>query len=274
MRISLRRLFGIPPLRPAAQTPYALGVFALNWITFVLLLAFIALHLGVRLWFPHTISAHGITLHARVPLPSNAPAVLAEAATLADRSELAEPGRRFDVYLSDTPLLGRLFVMRSSSFAVYMPLTDNVFIANADLQSNIAHNGQPQNNTRRLAAVIAHEMTHSLIFEKVGVLQTLRTSTWVLEGYCDWIAGEGSYPHHEGLQRLLSGRDDTTSSYRYFVGRHLVGYLIEQRKMSFREIVGAAREDVALYSHALDGLRQHLAPPGGARKGQPPRPTE
>ncbi len=212
----------------------------LNWVFLVLLAGFIVLHLFPGIVFQNKLTAHGITVHSRSPLPPSAVEVMARAATLVAASELAIPGRTAEVYVADQAWVYSLFRPFKKSFAVAAPWTNNVFIANGDFDKDLARSRQPVHNTRVLSAVMAHEITHGLIVERLGLIDTVRTKDWVKEGYCDYVAREGSFPEKEGLALLAAGRTDPSSSFDYFVGRQLVTYLIEQKKMSFEQIAAGS----------------------------------
>lgn len=89
-----------------------------------------------------------------------------------------------------------------------------------------------------------------LIIARLGLIGSLRAPTWVVEGYCDYVAREGSFPEQRGLALLASGSTDPSESFQYFVGRQLVTYLIEQKKMTFEQIASAAKESDELRANA------------------------
>ncbi len=110
-------------------------------------------------------------------------------------------GRTERIFVCNRPWLFRLLSpISAGAFAYSLPVTDNVFVANADLVHNVARSAAPDFNTRSFSAVAAHEITHGLIRHRVGLLHSL--PTWVVEGYCDYVARESSFPEAEGLRLL------------------------------------------------------------------------
>jgi hypothetical protein len=245
MKSFVFKLLGIP-VRPQAKTWSAQMGYWLNWLFLILVSAFFVLQVFPQIVFRHEMTVHGITVHSRLPIPSAAPEVLAKAAALVSASELAIPGKNADVFVADEPWVFWLFRPFKSSFAVSVPLTNNIFIADGDFETDIARSRHREFNTRVLSAVIAHEITHGLIVARIGFIDTVRAPGWVIEGYCDYVAREGSFPEQRGLALLASGSTDPSSSFEYFVGRQLVKHLIEQEKMTFEQIAASATQSKEL----------------------------
>lgn len=239
MKSFVLKVLGVP-VRPQQKNMSAQVGYWMNWLFSVLFAALIFLHLFPSIVFQHKMTAHGITVHSRLPIPQTGNAVLAKAAALVSASELAVPGGTADVYIADEPWVFWLFAPFKSSFAISVPVTNNIFIGNGDFDGDIARSRKAEFNTRALSAVIAHEITHGLIIARLGLIDSLRAPSWLVEGYCDYVAREGSFPEQRGLALLASGSADPSESFQYFVGRLLVTHLIEQKKMTFEQIASAA----------------------------------
>ena len=250
MKSFVMKVLGVP-VRPRQKALSAQASYWMNWAFFTLFSIFIILHVFPTIVFRHNMTAHGITVHSRSPLPPAANAVLAKAAALVSTSELAVAGNKADVFVADAPWVYWLFRPFKSSFAVSVPWTGNVFIANGDFEANIARSRNAIFNTRTLSGVIAHEITHGFIFRRIGVIDSLRAPSWVTEGYCDYVAKEGSFPEQQGMALLAAGRTDPSASFQYFVGRQLVAYLIEQKKMRFENIAQAAMQSPDLRTNTV-----------------------
>lgn len=164
-------------------------------------------------------------------------------------SRVSDIGRR-QIHCKQAPIgIDRNMPFASADLlvlAVSVPFTNNIFIADGDFESDTARSRQPAFNTRILSAVMAHEITHGLIVARIGFIDSVRAPSWVTEGYCDYVAREGSFPEQQGLALLAAGRTDPSSSFQYFVGRQLVTYLVEQKKMSFAQIAAAATQSKEL----------------------------
>ena len=204
---------------------------------------YIALHVYPQVLFAHSFSQDGITVYSRAPLSPSVADRTTEIAGLLSRSELAVPGQHHSVFVCNHPWLFRLFSpVHGRSFAVSVPLTNHVFVADADLASNTARSGRPRFNQRSFSGVVAHEITHRLIRARVGLARGLRLESWVEEGYPDYVAGEGSFPEREGLALLAEGGSDPSRSFQYFLWRQMVEHLIDDRGLAFDDLVAMAHE--------------------------------
>lgn len=220
----------------------------------MLVLLFVGLHTFPQVVFPYSHSVQGVTIYARSPLPSEATKRIAEIRKLVERSELAVAGRTERIFVCNQPWLFRLFSPTSANaFAYSLPVTDNVFIANADLVHNVVRSAAPDFNTRSFSAVAAHEITHGLIRRRVGLLHS--PPTWVVEGYCDYIARESSFPEAKGLHLLAAGKQDPSGSFCYFIFRQMVNHLIEDRHFSFQQIVERADKAASVEAETVKAIK-------------------
>lgn len=275
------------PANPPATEPVALAPTATEpprrpWRTWlrraslVLTLLYVGLHLMPGLLFPHTLTVGDLTFHARQPLPPEARTVAERAAALIARSELAIPGRRQHLYVCDHPWLFALFGPASrQAFAFVMPATGAVFIARADFVQDRAFSQAPRYNERSLSGVIAHETTHGLIRQRLGLLGAWRLPTWIHQGYCDVIAGSGSYPEAEGRRRLLADEPDPAPSYRYDTARRMVQYLIEHDGADFAALVTRSGDHDAVLAATRRALAAETGPAAHPERFSlpPPRPS-
>jgi hypothetical protein len=109
---------------------------------------------------------------------------------------------------------------------------------------------------------VAHEISHGLIRHALGIRRGTFLSSWVAEGYSDYVSHESSFPEEEGVRLLASGRENSSPAFRYFICRKVVQYLIEQRHFSFANIVAHAREFDALRTQMVADLKTHSPSPG------------
>jgi hypothetical protein len=220
----------------------------------VLALLYIGLYTFPQVLFPHSYSLQGVTVYARSPFPSETTERIAEIVKLIARSELAVAGRTERIFVCNQPWLFRLLLpISAGAFAYSLPVTDNVFVAKADLVHNLARSAAPDFNTRSFSAVVAHEITHGLIRHKVGLLHS--PPTWVIEGYCDYVAQESSFPEAKGLHLLATGKHHPSGSFQYFIYRQMISYLIEDRHFSFQQIVERADEAASVEEETIKAIK-------------------
>lgn len=149
--------------RPAPKTRLGRHLRRAKRTLTVLALLYAGLHVFPQVLFAHSVTADGITLYSRTPLPAEAGECIQRAAVLVQKSELAVPGHQERVFVCNSSWLFQFFKPRAGGFAFSVALTDHVFIAEADFHADVARSSAPKYNTRSLSPVIAHEITHGLI---------------------------------------------------------------------------------------------------------------
>jgi hypothetical protein len=249
------RQFGFSGPKPATR----LGKYArrANRALTIATLLYLALAAFPQVLFAYNVNAKGVTVYSRAPLPGETAARIDEAMELVGQSELAVPGRTERVFVCNSPWLYRLFYpIHRDEFAVSLGVTDNIFVAEADLVRNVARSSAPVHNQRTFSSVVAHEITHGLIRHRLGLIRGIFLSKWVNEGYSDYVARESSFPEDEGVRRLREGKEETSGSFRYFVYRQMVRHLIEGRHYSFDEIVRHAGETDAVKAETIAAITE------------------
>ena len=227
--------------RPKPKTRFGIHLRRCERAVAILALAYVALLVYPQVLFANRVTAGSITLYSREPLPPAAIGILAEAAALVRHSELAVPGRRERVFVCNSPALYRFFAPTSATaFANTLAVADNIFVASADLSANVSRSSAPVYNTRSLSGVIAHEITHDLVEHRLGLFRSLRLPDWIAEGYPDYVADESSFPERAGLRLVAAGGRDPSPSYDYFLYRRMVRHLIEDKHLSFAQVVARA----------------------------------
>lgn len=217
---------------------------------------YVALQVYPQVLFAHSFSQEGITIYSRAALPEEVADRAVEIAGLLRRSELSVSGFDDRVFICNHPGLFRLFSpIHGRSFAVSVPLTDNVFVADADLAANTAKSRRAEFNQRSFSSVVAHEIAHRLIRDRVGVFRSLTLETWIREGYSDYIAGESSFPEPTGLEILAAGRSEPSKSFQYFLWRQMVAHLVERRGLAFDELVAMGGEADRVEAETRAALR-------------------
>lgn len=254
----LKRCLGFN--RPEPKTPLGRHLRRAEHVLTVLALLYAGVHFFPQVLFAHSVTAEGITLYSRMPLPPEAAACVKRAAALVRQSELAVPGRSERVFVCNSPWLFQFFKPRAGGFAYSVPLTDHIFIADADFAADVARWPAPNYNTRSLSAVMAHEITHGLIRHRLGLLRGILLPDWLDEGYADYVARESSFPEAEGLRRMVSGERHPSPAYRYFEYRQMARYLLEVKRLSFAQAVTKAGDAAALEQEVRQWLRTRQSP--------------
>lgn len=154
-----RLLFGAPRLQLALPVP---------------LLAYCALEAFPQLVFRQHVDVGSISVYSRSIVRPEIVDRVREALRLAAASDIAMADRKERIFLCNANWLYRVFSpLSGSSFALSMPVTDNIFVVQCDVARNIACSSAPLYNQRSLSSVMAHEITHGLIRHSLGPARTL-----------------------------------------------------------------------------------------------------
>ncbi len=103
----------------------------------------------------------------------------------------------------------------------------NIFIANIDLDNNLAITPFDNTRTEPISNLLAHEITHGLVKYNLGT----KMSEWKEEGYADYIA----YDRHVNLEEEY--KDSLNPNYWYIKRKSMVYYLLNTKKTNFQEFV-------------------------------------
>jgi len=223
----------------------------------IVLLAGVYLLLSVfpEILFAHSVQSNGITVYSHTPLAPGATGTVQRVHTTVSRSALFTDKAKPCVFICNSRSLYTFFVPFSRrSFAVSYPLTDNIFVAHADLGRDRAYRFADGHNQRSFHSLVAHEIGHVLIRRRIGRLRDHRLPTWIKEGYCEYIAGEGTLSDEAGIPMLLAGQDDDSMALRYFVWRKLVEYLIDVEGLTFENLATFSGNREAVESNMIQWL--------------------
>lgn len=221
----------------------------------VVVLALIGLHAFPQMLFAHSLESGGVTIHSPSALPPQTQEVIRQTEALVRASELAVPGRSEHAFVSSERWRVWLFKPFSRSFAFSVPITDNIFVADADVALNRSRGSESVAGPRTLSSVLAHEITHGLVRSRLGAVRAARLPAWLNEGYCDYVARESSFAEEEGRRLLRQGETHPSNSFRYFVYREMVRHLIEDRGMRFDDMVAIADDGDAVRAEMVAALR-------------------
>jgi hypothetical protein len=184
--------------------------------------------------------------------------LLEETERLLRASGLPASSRVHRVFLTASPRQFAFFANRGyGAFAVNYPVVRTLFLAPSDLQTGRIRANRAEHHTRRLSAVLAHEITHTLTEEELGIWGAFRLPEWKREGVSDYVARESSFDIHRGIALLRQGQTDSTRAFEYLRARLMIAYLVEVRGMTLREVLRANLDPDFLAGHLRTYLREH-----------------
>lgn len=191
---------------------------------------------------------NNFTVYHNNPLDSTIFLHLDNAAKHLTRSDFNNEKLKLDICLNDNaiyPVLVQKFIGRAFAWGFYNKV---VIYGNINSKGNYAElNGYKWN----LTELLAHEMTHCLQFNKLGLLQSnpfAEIPTWKWEGYAEYIARQNSDQGDLTLniERLLKNKtnewgiafnDSTIAPADYYNYWLLMQYSINIKGMSWRQIL-------------------------------------
>ena len=122
-------------------------------------------------------------------------------------------------------------------YAVTYPIINNIFISKTDIESNLVQRNAEEDNERSLSSVIAHEVTHNLIENEIGIRANKKLETWKKEGYCEYISGEKTLNLKAGIKKVYKNPNSSSLAFNYLKYRILVSYLLDIKGYSFHSLV-------------------------------------
>ncbi|RST31069.1 hypothetical protein HMF7854_09635 [Sphingomonas ginkgonis] len=159
--------------------------------------------------FPYRAQVAGHAIYSEAPIDPRLPTLVHLADDKVRRSplsrslELTQPifltagGWRW-LYLAN---------VAHGAFAFTRPLAESIVVNRSDVVRDEVSSTLIAGAHRSLSGVLAHEMTHTAIRARFGLLADWRFPAWLREGYCDEVAGGGSLSDDEAEQLVRSGQD-------------------------------------------------------------------
>jgi hypothetical protein len=219
----------------------------LLWLAVALTTA--VLSLGALITWPGPLFAFSlgsgkIVVASDRPIPSQGgQRFLRDCERLLERSALNPKSRQYRLYVTNDDWRQRLFFIPHPDawgFAWYHGFGGHAFISGADFESGrVIHWGYIGPPPRTLAYLCAHELTHVIAWEHLG-LERLHVPQWVWEGLPDYVGIENRETFEQLREALGDRRVDIPMRVRYGSYpryRLLVTYFIEKQGWSFDQLL-------------------------------------
>lgn len=187
-----------------------------NWVASgVILILASPLAAPQLLAFPFQAEVAGRRVYSERPISARLPPLLVAANAKVKASPIAA-ARRPDqpIFLTDGGWRWTWLAVQSrGAFALTRPFATGIVVNRSDAERDQVSNGRGVGGRRSLSGVIAHEMTHDMLRARFGLLVDLKTPTWLREGYCDHVAGDGSLSDAQAQQLITAGEDHPALPY-------------------------------------------------------------
>lgn len=172
--------------------------------------------------FPHQAKLGRHRVHSETPITPALARLVARADARVSASALAEEGRAARIFLTQGGWRWRLLTLGASSnaFAITRPLGEPIIVNRSSAADDTVRIGRGGAGERTLSGVLAHEMAHGLVRGRFGLLADRRHPQWLIEGYCDHVAGESNLNDAEA--RALQAAGEVSPALVYYLGRRRV----------------------------------------------------
>ena len=126
-------------------------------------------------------------------------------------------------------------------------------------------------HARRLSDILVHELMHSYLYEKLGLVQFKKMTifeNWKSEGFSDYIANSSSLNIEDGKRIFIengkeqadmeAGKDIWKYVYFYFKSRMKVDYLLSYKQMPFDDFINTKFDEQKLENEIREALQKGL----------------
>ncbi len=173
--------------------------------------------------FPHRAQVGKFDIRSEAPLPrAEIERVIADAGRRIATSAIADPqGERRSIYLTQGGWRWTWLALQSRrSFGLTRAATSYIVINRSDLATNRMTNSRPVGAARTLSSIIAHETCHGMERRRYGPFMSVTKPTWLVEGYCDYVAQESTLSDARAADLKARGADHPAMV--YYEGRKRV----------------------------------------------------
>ena len=232
--------------RPAFLTVFRTKNKKARIINYVLL-AILGIYAGIIVFpgflFGHSVKYKNFNIQSTQPVDDSILRLLDETETKLSMSEIFDSTLTHDIYFCNSFKLYTLLAPLSRrAFACNYPLFNNIFIAQTDLKENKAYKNNPDDNyTREISALLAHEITHTFIENRIGFWKFRTLSPWKNEGYSEYV-GLGKRNFSEEDQEFLMDQEDRQKPGDYYKKYYMaVNHLMRFEQMNFEGLMATER---------------------------------
>lgn len=203
--------------------------------------------------FSASASANNLTLYSDRTFEAAAGRhVLELAEAKLAQSPLYSPEQKYEVFVCNAAWRQRLFFLHNYGVAGvnHYPFTTNVFMRNSIIEENglIGPSGNRAAGERTLDFFIAHEITHTLTGQAIGIMAYLALPQWKREGYADYVARKSVFNYDEAKRAFLANdpKMDWAKSGLYLRFNLLVAHLLDKKHWSVQQMLTTPIEQTSV----------------------------
>jgi hypothetical protein len=150
-----------------------------------------------------------IDLRSDAAIPDSAARTVALAESKIQKSPLFDRARRYPIYICNARWRWNYFsAFNHRSRAFQTPLGRAVFTRAAVWNRNQLAGPTGRDGPRTLDVYMAHEVTHMMVEDHVGIIRANSLPAWLREGYAEYVARRDTFDYRGTRARLIPGNED------------------------------------------------------------------
>lgn len=184
----------------------------------------------------------GASIHVRSdePIPESAGRVIARAESKIRQSTLFDATRTYPVYVCNARWRWDYFSgFNGRSRGFQTPLGRAVFLRPARWDENQLAGPDGEDGPRPLDVYMAHEVTHTMVADHIGLIAERRLPVWLREGYAEYVARHDTFDYEATRAALIAGDDGLGAQDRYWKYLLLVTHLLDREGRDVRNVLAA-----------------------------------
>jgi hypothetical protein len=206
----------------------------------VLCALYFATLLRPQLFFAWARDGASIAVRSDEPIADGAAKVIALAEARIRRSPLFDATRAYPVYVCNARWRWNYFSgFNDRSRGFQTPLGRAVFIRPAHWERNQLAGPDGRDGPRSLDMYIAHEVTHRMVADHIGLIRESRLPVWLREGYAEYVARQDTFDYAATRAALLAGDERVAARDQYWRYLLLVTHLLDREGLDVNALLNA-----------------------------------
>ncbi len=194
--------------------------------------------LGPPMFFSWARDGAAIHVRSDEPIPASAARIIALAETRVRRSPLFDSARNYPVYVCNASWRWNYFSgFNARSRGFQTPLGRAVFIRPAHWDRNQLAGPDGADAPRSLDMYIAHEVTHTMVADHLGLIAARRLPVWLREGYAEYVARHDTFDYDAARAHLIAADKEFGARDPYGKYLLLVTHLLDRQGMELTSVL-------------------------------------
>ncbi len=195
-----------------------------------------------------------IRVRSDAPIPESAAHVISLAESRIEQSTLFDATQTYPVYFCNDRWRWNYFSgFEGRSRGFQTPLGRAVFLRPARWDENQLTGPDGSDGPRTLDTYIAHEVTHTMVADHIGIVAARRLPAWLAEGYAEYVSRHDAFDYEATRVRFLVGDDGLGARDRYARYLLLVTHLIDREGRDVRDLLESPPDPHAVEARVRAG---------------------